>query len=200
MDKAIEAFRTNILRVRNLGGLYKALLSLTTPVVDVSDMLRAQLVLGVSALDHYVHELTISGMLEVFDGKRTSTPSFLNFRVSMNSVLGGFVVSGTSVWFESEIRERHSFLTFQQPDRIADAVRLFSDVKLWHEVSAKLSMTEQEMKERLKLIVERRNKIAHEADMDPSYPGSRWPISEASVNTSLDFIANLCQAIHATVV
>jgi hypothetical protein len=47
---------------------------------------------------------------------------------------------------------------------------------------------------------DRRNKIAHEADMDPSYPGARWPISETDVNKALDFIEQLCEAIHVAVV
>jgi hypothetical protein len=157
MDKAIDVFRANMLRVRDLGGLYKAISALTTRAVDASDLLRAQLVLGVSALDHYVHELTALGVLEVFKGKRTPTQSFFKFRVSMESVLLGSGVSGTGVstWFESEIRERHSFASFQQPDRIADAIRLFSDVKLWPSVSIKLAITERDAKEQLKLIVDR---------------------------------------------
>ena len=38
----------------------------------------------------------------------------------------------------------------------------------------------------LALIVDRRNKIAHEADMDPTSPGSRWPIDELLVQDVID--------------
>lgn len=51
MLKAIETFRLNIQRVRHLGGVHRALLALTTTALDTSDILRAQIVLGVSALD-----------------------------------------------------------------------------------------------------------------------------------------------------
>ena len=71
------------------------------------------------------------------------------------------------------------FSSFQQPDKIADAIRLFSDVKLWQQVALELAIPEQDVKARLKLIVDRRNKIAHEADVDPSFPNMRWPITES---------------------
>jgi hypothetical protein len=183
-------------RARHLGGLHEALLSLTTNAVDASDLLRAQLVLGVSALDYYIHEITVLGMIAVFEGVRPPTPAFLKYRVAMESVLLSTSASG---WFESDIRERHSYLSFQQPDRIADAVRLFSDVKLWQQVALQLSIPEQDVKARIKLIVDRRNKIAHEADVDPSFPNMRWPISKADVDQSLTYISQVCESIYVAV-
>lgn len=198
MKRAIEALRTSMSRVRHLGGLHDALLSLTTRAVDTSDLLRAQIVLGVSALDYYVHEITVIGMVAVFEGKRPPTPAFLKYRVSMDSIFTGGT-SGRSRWFESDVRERHSYLSFQQPDKIADAIRFFSEVKLWQEVSTQLAISEQDVKTRLKLIVDRRNKIAHEADIDPSYPDARWPITQRDVDLSLTFLSQTCESIHAVV-
>lgn len=198
MLKAIDAFSESLNRVEHLGGLHRALAGLTTSAVDSSDLLRAQMVLGVSALDYYVHEVTALGMLEVFEGKRPATPAFLKFRVSVTGILGKTNPPAVN-WFESEIRERHSFLSFQQPDKVADAIRLFTEIKLWQLVSAKLTMPEQEVKNQLKLIVDRRNKIAHEADLDPSYPNTRWPIHIADVDQSLKFLRGLCGAIHEAI-
>lgn len=197
MQKAIELFRTSMDRARHLGGLHGALSSLTTSAVDASDLLRAQLVLGVSALDYFIHEITVLGMVSVLEGRRTATPSFLKYRVAMGSIL-----SGTSLepgCFESVIRERHSFQTFQQPDKIADAIRLFSDVNLWQQVALQLGLPEQEVKARLRLIVDRRNKIVHEADVNPSYPDMRWPISKSDVDQSLDLISRIGESIYAAI-
>ena len=47
MQTAIDQFRTNINRVRNLGSIFEALDSQTTSVLDLSDILRAELVLAV---------------------------------------------------------------------------------------------------------------------------------------------------------
>lgn len=198
MQKALDAFQESIARVEHLAGLYKAIASLTTPAVDSSDLLRAQIVLAVSALDFYVHQATLVGMTEVYTGKRPPTPAFEKYRISVGAMMAGHAGGGTA-WLEAEIRDRHSFLSFQQPDKIADAIRLFTDVKLWQAVGTKLGMDEANLKSRLRLIVDRRNKIAHEADLDPSYPGARWPISEADTAQSRQFISEVVEAIHEVV-
>ena len=61
MRAAINQFRTNIERVRNLGTIYKALNAQTTDILDLSDLLRAELVMAVSAFDHYIHEIVRLG-------------------------------------------------------------------------------------------------------------------------------------------
>jgi hypothetical protein len=43
--------------------------------------------------------------------------------------------------------------------------------------------------------VDRRNKIAQEADMDPTNPGFRWPITDDLAANALDFIERLAEAI-----
>ena len=195
----INQFRANIERVKSLGGLYLAMDSLTSPIVDASDLLRAQIVLTVSALDHYIHELTRLGMLEVFDGERPPTDAFLRFQVTMDPVINGAIGTSGNTWFESVIRKKHGYLAFQQPDNIADAVRLFSSISLWAMVAVQLGMSAEDIKTNLKLIVERRNKIAHEADIDPSYPGVRWPINPTDTEKTVDFTSRLCEAIHIVV-
>ena len=200
MHSAIQQFRLNIERVRALGGLHVAFLRLTTPVIDSTDILRAQIVLAISALDNYIHELTRLGMIEVFDGRRPPTDAFRRFQVSIDGAMLGLRSAGGSSWFEGEIREKHKFLSFQYPDRIADAVRLFSSCELWPSVAVGLGLSTQDVKTHLQLIVERRNKIAHEADLDPSYPGSRWPISYGEVEKAIKFIEDICEQIHSVVV
>lgn len=196
MQRALEAARESLLRVEHLGGLYCALQSMTTSAIDSSDLLRAQVVLAVSALDFYIHEVTVAGMVEVLKGERLSTGAFDKYRVSVGAMLGGRQ-SQTYDWFESDVREKHSFLSFQQPDKIADAVRLFSDVKLWDSVAVRLG--DNGVRDRLRLIVDRRNKIAHEADMSPTYPGERWPITQADVSDMRIFIGSVIEAIHESV-
>jgi len=201
MLRAIQQFRANIERVQALGGLHGALEQLTTPAVDSTDLLRAQFVMVVSALDHYIHEITRIGMIEVYNGKRPPTNAFLRFQVSMDAAMKGFAgPSGTS-WLDAEIRERHGFQAFQHPDKIADAVRLFSSCELWPSVSTQMGISVTDVKDQLRLIVERRNKIAHEADLAPSYTGAivHWPIAPSDSTNAVTFIQDLCEAIHTVI-
>ena len=200
MLDAIQQFRANIERVRAIGGLYTALSNLTTSAVDATDLLRAQIVMVVSALDHYIHEITRIGMLEVFDGSRPRTNAFLRFQVTIDAAMVGLASGGGSSWFEDEIRDRHGYLAFQYPDKIADAIRLFSSCELWPSIATKIGLPVQDVKTHLRLIIERRNKITHEADLDPSYPGIRWPIHTADVVGTINFIENICEAIHSVVI
>lgn len=192
MQKAIDAFNYSLDRVKHLGGLHEAIKKLTTNVLDASDLLRAQVVLLTSAFDYFVHEITVIGMVEIFNGSRPRTNAFQKYRISLASYS-----SGSSDWFEADVRERHSFLSFQQPDKVADAVRLYSDVELWKVVAALQGMTAKDVKDQLTLIVNRRNKIAHEADLDPSYPNTLWPITPKDVDTSIDFVRAIGNAIFA---
>ena len=221
MLNPIEQFRENITRVQVLDGVHTALNNTTTAALDLTDLLRAQIVMIVSALDLYIHEITRIGMLEVYNRDRPQTDAFLRFQVTLESTMQGIELAIERIkttmqrnpdaseddaikdewlddkWLDSEIRERHSHKSFQKPDDIADAIRLFSSCKLWEDVAKKLNLNAQDVKIRLLAIVKRRNQIVHEADLDPTYPGTmtRWPISSADVANTLEFIQDVCEEI-----
>jgi RiboL-PSP-HEPN len=251
MQSAFDQFRISIGRVRDLIALHNSVNAQSTGVLDLSDMLRAALVLSVSALDYYVHEVVTLGMLEIHRGQRseptplnTTQSAFSRFQVSLGGArqdrltaidiaswlesdiqqtqgsaflqqpdtLSALIPSiassienrlNNTSWLENEIRERLGYLSFQQADKIADAIRYISDQKLWEVVAVEISQTTQitrsakDIKQRLNLIVDRRNKIAHEADIDPTFGiGSRWNIDELLVGDAVDFIEMLVESIH----
>ncbi|WP_341735935.1 HEPN domain-containing protein [Microcoleus sp. CAWBG640] len=246
MQSALDQFRISISRVRDLIALHNSVKAQATGALDVSDMLRAALVLAVSALDYYVHEVVTLGMLEIHRGERSEpTPSanttqsaFSRFQVSLGGArqerlaaidiaswleteieqthgyaflqqsytvaalipaISSSVVKrlNNASWLEDEIRERLGYQSFQQADKIADAIRYISDKKLWDEVAKKISRPAQDIKQQLNSIVDRRNKIAHEADIDPSFNiGDRWNIDEVLVGDAVDFIEQIVESIH----
>ena len=91
MQSALDQFRISISRVRDLIALHNSVKAQATSALDVSDMLRAALVLAVSALDYYVHEVVTLGMLEIHQGHRSEPPpsanatqsAFSRFQVSL---------------------------------------------------------------------------------------------------------------------
>ncbi len=195
MRSALQQFQENLLRARELGNLAVAVTQIATSAIDVSDMWRAQIVLGVSALDHLIHEMARLGMIECAEGTRPKTDAFSKFQLPIHAVERGFSGQAHEQWLGEAVREKHSWLSFQHPDKLADAIRLISPVKLWEEVSKELALPAKDVKVRLQLIVERRNKIAHEADMDPTNPGFRWPINGALAQDTLDFLDKIAQAV-----
>lgn len=197
---AIDHFKANIERARSICALAQRLDGLTTSAVDVSDLYRSAIVLGVSALDHFVHEFVRTGMLDVHAGVRAITPAHLTFRIPLSEIRNGLSNPSDVSWFDRAIRDAHSWLTFQDPERIADAVRLISAVELWNAVAGELGLPAKDVRTKLKVIVDRRNKIAHEADLDPTNPGQRWPIDQVLVNETLNFLESVSLAIDKVAV
>jgi hypothetical protein len=171
----------------------------TAGALDLTDILRAAIVSAVSALDTFIHEITRIGMVEIFQKTRPKTDAFGWFLISMDSVLLVVATPSDTKWLEDEIRRQHAWLAFQHPDKVADAARLFCGKELWKEVGILLGIDPKSAKNRLFLIVDRRNKIAHEADMDPTSPGSRWPIDELLVQDAIDTLEQIGNAIFDVV-
>lgn len=196
---AIDHFDSNLTWVRNLLELARALDASTTGAVDVGDIQRAAIVMAVSALDHYVHERTRQGMFEVLDGSRPETQSFGKFNVSMGLLIDARADPGSDTWLHEAVRAQHGHKPFMKADDIADALRLISDVSLWAAVGAEIGSDAATAKASLKTIVDRRNKIAHEADLDPTQPGARWLISDQIATAAVDEIEVIVRAIEACV-
>ncbi len=198
MKAALDDFIISLAHVRNVGGVYGSIKALTTPALDLSDLLRTQLVMCVSALDRYVHEVTRLGMLATLAGKRPPTDAFQKYEIALGSVSQATAALASDAWLDTEIRTRHGYLSFQQPEKIADAIRLISSVELWNALGAKLKQPPKALKTELQLIVSRRNQIVHEADVDPTYAGSgdRWPITAPMVNDAVVFIERLVITLH----
>jgi hypothetical protein len=200
MKQALDQFNGNLSRARALSGLAKSLKGLTTTAVDLSDIYRASVVLGASALDQFVHEFVRLGMLDVHRGIRPVTDANLSFRVPLAAARLGIADPTRNDWLDAAVREAHSWQSFQHPDKIADAIRLVSGVKLWEEVAKAIGSDAKAVKVRLTSIINRRNQIAHEADLDPTSPGNRWPIDGALTADALDYIERIVHAIYESAV
>jgi len=194
--KPYDQFQLNIQRVENLQGVYSSLSGTITSAIDLSDILRAEIVLLLSALDYYIHSKVLSKVEDTFTGKAASTIKFESTSVRISTVKQA-LASGTSVqWLLDEIYHQHSWRSFQTPDNIADALKMVSQRKVWESVSKNLGAPVQDVKNNLRVLVERRNKIAHEADSDPSLPTAKLPITDVDVQIAIEFIKSIVAEIE----
>jgi RiboL-PSP-HEPN len=104
--------------------------------------------------------------------------------------------------FDFEVRSKLSRVTYQFPEDIADGIRLVSAKELWNEIAlangadaSTKGAIAKSLKKDLSIIVERRNKIVHEGDLQPGIPRTPWPITRADVSYVADFIEKLVRAI-----
>lgn len=194
MNQAFSQFSTNIEEVRKTHLISTNLNMPTSSIVDTSSILRSCIVLSVSAIDHLIHELTIIGMREIFDGIRPLTAKYNNHNVSL-CFMYAITSNPPLITFDSEIRRSIGWQTFQRPDKIKDAIALFNTIQLWQQIALAMGETEINIKNQLNLIIDRRNMIAHEADIEPVFKTKRT-ISDTDVTTTIDFIEKLGTTIY----
>lgn len=194
MKTALEQFNQEIQRVKNLIAIYDYLMADPQNSHDASDILRSCIVLGISALDAFIHDIIRIGMVEVLHGKRDQTKEYKKIGFTLQQVY----FDPQYAWFERRIYEDHGEKSFQNPLAIAQAIKHISEKDLWKEICNEFKeIPEAEIKQRLKLIVTRRNQIAHEADIDKGQsPPSKRPIESKEVREHIDFIENLANAMY----
>jgi hypothetical protein len=192
MTLAHSQFERNMAFVRGFTQLHNA-----TPRglrgVDREDISRSQIVMLVSSLDQYVHEIVRFGMLEIFFGRRIETKSFRKFSLTTEVLRQALASPTSSAWLDNHIRTAHSVKSFQKSEKIAEAFRLIVDLNLWDAVAKGMEMSHDDVTRELDLIVNRRNQIAHEADLDPSYPGKRYGISRQDVQRAIRHIVSIAR-------
>lgn len=196
MNDVITIFRDNISRIRKNIHIYNQLHPLTHTTIDLSDMLRAQIVLIVSALDHYFHEAIRVRMCEIMSSDIAAPPNYPKFQISLNDHFASHDSAGVE-WLDTAIRREHSWRSFQDGDEIAKVVKYIYDGNIWEGISRRMPpLTNADIKRKLSLIVKRRNQIAHEADLNHLSPGARWPIDVQDVIDAVDFIESVIENTH----
>ncbi len=196
-------------RCAELSAIHAYLAKNVAPVLHPDELLRAEWVARVSALDLYVHELVAQYMVEIFEGRRPASLAYLRFQISndtLSRIRSAASPSDATAAFDLYVREQLTYSAFQDPDKIADGVRLCSSVELWNEVAVKLGATQatktgiaKNLKKDLSLIVRRRNAIAHEGDLQPSTPRLPWPVNQGDLVIVGDKIEKIVRSIDLVV-
>jgi len=200
MIASYDKFKQIIEDTKNAGVIYSYLNDYVKPPYDYSDLLRWQLAQAVSALDKLIHDLVRIGMLEIFKGKRPITPKYQSFSVTLD-VLNNIKLDPSQELslIEKQIMLNNGYKSFQDPDKIADALSLiWNESNKWEKIASTIGSNSSSVKTLLKNIVIRRNQIVHEGDYN-GYLFSRENILEADVSAAVTFVEKLGQAIYTNV-
>ena len=192
-----------------LSTLHAYLESNVSGILQPDELLRAEWVARVSALDLYIHELIAQKMLDIFEGRRPASPAYLKFQVpteTLNRIRTAAIPSDASAAFDLFVRSHLGHITYQFPEDIAEGVRLCSTIELWNEVALILGATQatkvdkaKDLKMQLSLLIRRRNTIAHEGDLQQSPLREPWPISIADLSFVGEQIERIVRAIDYVV-
>jgi hypothetical protein len=196
MQRAIEKFRLNIESVKDLHTIYIFLIN--NYPEQASDILRAEIVLAVSALDCFIHDLVKQGMIETYQGVRTSSKQFESYQIPFNFfklIENADNSEEKLAHLEKSIQKINSKDSYQSPKGIDYALGLINISKIWASVANLMNGRAGDIKDYLSEIIDRRNKIAHEADYN-ALTGSKTPIEQQNINDVIQFIENICESIY----
>lgn len=199
MKQAKAEFFVLMAQKNKVAGLYEYL-STKVLALDSSDLLRWQWVLAVSALDKYVHDIVVAGMVEQYLKKRTATAKFNAFQLSLKVISDIQDSLMPELEFKNEVIRRNSYLAFQDPDKIADALSFIWEKNKWAVISGNMptAIDYNTLKIKLKNIVIRRNQIVHEGDCF-SIGVPQQLITLSDTQDVINFITDLVNAIDASI-
>ena len=203
MNRAIVQFESNLTSARQLGVIFQAFQDKVTEAISLDELLRAEIVLAVSALDCYVHDVVRIGMSKAFQLASGEPNAYLSFGVSLQFVkrlLRAPSPDEMHNLLDQEVRRLHGYRTFQNADNISQALSLIGIAGIWEKIGVVLGMPTADVKTRLNVIVDRRNKIAHEADIDPSLGiASKYPIDFPNVRQAVTLLESLVRSMHKVI-
>lgn len=214
MNNYLRIFENNISKARSLSTIYINLRDNVGIEEDYNcNLLKAQLVNVVSAFDMFVHSIVKKGVIEIFTKIRKQTPKFQSFSFQAKTILKlmevmtpGFIPSTPDdipeLIIEKDLANKLSYMSFQHPEKVADALSLIWDEQHKFQILAVdiglPGMTDNDktanLKQQLETIIQRRNQIAHEGDIDPATMLPRT-IDIDDVKEATDFIESLGQTI-----
>jgi len=195
--ECLATAQRNLGYVRNTHSLYSILQHQTHDVLDLSDLLRSEVVMAVSALDQFVHELIRQGMMDIFDGVRSiRTEQFLKFPLCLRVL--SFGTPGTPALtreaYELEVVSYLALRTYQRPDDISQGLHLISPGCPWETAQRLTGTPAEDLRLRLRLVVDERNAIVHQAHTDP-FSHSRIQIWEQDTKEATEFIETIIGAL-----
>lgn len=179
---------------------------------SLADLLRAALTFGVSALDRYVHDRVVRGIVRALRGRdllgpqrRLAMPAVYTLQIC--KVITKARRQNQAVRPANEVRKRIQELLHQKPfqswKQIGDAFQLLGVRSFPTQVERSFPgrrLTADQIRKQLNDIVDRRNRIVHEGDLirrARGGAGGQRPVSKAYVDASLDFLDDLVDSLDS---
>jgi hypothetical protein len=144
-----------------------------------------------------MHDIVRIGMIDTFIGRRTATPKYLGEKLTMEAfvAINAATIPPKEVVFEQHLIAKFKILSFQDPDKVADGLSyIWAEQDKWQAVANAMAIDAKSCRTRLRLIVDRRNSIVHEADTDIT-TGLKHPISKADCEGAMTFLEELGEKI-----
>ncbi|MGW9634677.1 hypothetical protein [Nocardiopsis alba] len=200
-----EQFESNLSYARNMvtgGRALEGLRGLAVNYGDLAaahpeDLYRAAWSQAVSALDHWLHQEVLEHAVALVRSPERPLPDRLaKLKMPFSTVeqmADNSVDSVFAEFIEEEIRRD----TYQRSKGIGEGLRLVTHLnaqQIWERIAEGLGTNAAAARDRQDKIVDRRNRIAHQADLDRD--GQRTPMSADEVEAAVAWIENVAEQIR----
>jgi len=162
---------------------------------QLTDLLRASIVMGVAALDAYFHAKILAHVVQCAK-KGTSMPGALaKASMTVKDFVGARQYKRKMTVVRNALKRTLGYQSLQQPENISHALALIGVSKFWDRVATRLEKDAGEVRKKLGSLIKRRNQIAHEADLSQSRRARNKPhrLLPSYVGKSLEFLKQLVQ-------
>jgi len=171
------------------------------------DLRRLALVMGLVAVDAYMHWAVLRGLSEV--RRQGELPKALRqLQVPFDELVSlaeatvrarrRGIDSRPWVQLKNAAQKRLLRMTFQSSQEVGDAMAMVGVKDGWKTVASTMNLKPEEVKSRLDKVVGRRNQIVHEGDLARQSRPRRVklnPIGRKEVGADLDFLTTLVKAL-----
>lgn len=188
----------NIANVKHMHWLHQKLCKLL-PAMDLNDILRSEIVLVVSAFDCYIHDIVLSGMNDMFSSNKVATKHYNDFCLPMSIVNQLLSTNDKNIReqiYHSSVKKLLAKDSYQAPSSIEYAMNILNVKKIWSLIGKQLGIPPSDVRKELAIIIQRRNKIAHEADIQDFVSMDKNPISRFDVENVISFLDNVVNVIE----
>ena len=193
-NDAVAAFDHATDRAKQMVVLYDALSALRRGDPANDDALRSAYIQVVSSFDFFAHELAaIEASFRYANDVLTK-----NISIPMNIVTMQDKQTRIDA-VDANIRQSNSYKSFVDPSKLGKMLSCYC-TEPWSKITECMNREVPEVDKRsadqikgqLKSIWNRRNKIAHEADVNPTLAGiSLWPIDKQDTELTINFVRRI---------
>ena len=163
LNEIINHFQNGIDSIENQFNIADYLTS-NNKIEEAQNIYRSQIVFLESILDFYMHELVKYVLFQIFTNKWDRTEKYLNIEIPINHLNKHFNNLTDNKWFFDFITEKWSREVIQSFEVIKYNLNLIGIP--WDDIYKNLKRNNFDLKEFLKDLYKRRNKIAHQNDRD----------------------------------
>jgi hypothetical protein len=204
MRNALNTFNRNMDSIKTLHAIHEQFVKIYT-ALDLSEILRAEYVLIVSAFDCFLHDIVQNYMHHItfeIDDTALIPNEYRKFKMPLDTLKSILEASDETKKqiLHAALKKSLSEFSFESSKTVESAMSYIGVNKVWTKIAGLLGGGAEDIKKQLDMIIFRRNCIAHQADIANYTDESKQLIEREDVDEVINFIERITNIINTLVV